>query len=165
MLTQQPKFGPLSGVKVINAALSVAGPFAAQLMAEWGADVLWLENVKTRDIVRNGTGYFAEAERKNERSMPLNIPTPEGKEILFKLLKETDIYIEASKGGQYDRWGLSDEVMWEANPKLVIVHISGFGQTGLPEYVRRGSYDPIAQAFGCYMQLSLIHISEPTRPY
>lgn len=152
MLTQQPKFGPLSGVKVINAALSVAGPFAAQLMAEWGADVLWLENVKTRDIVRNGTGYFAEAERKNERSMPLNIPTPEGKEILFKLLKETDIYIEASKGGQYDRWGLSDEVMWEANPKLVIVHISGFGQTGLPEYVRRGSYDPIAQAFGCYMQ-------------
>ena len=152
VLTQQPKFGPLSGVKVINAALSVAGPFAAQLMAEWGADVLWLENVKTRDIVRNGTGYFAEAERKNERSMPLNIPTPEGKEILFKLLKETDIYIEASKGGQYDRWGLSDEVMWEANPKLVIVHISGFGQTGLPEYVRRGSYDPIAQAFGCYMQ-------------
>lgn len=152
MLTQQPKFGPLSGVKVINAALSVAGPFAAQLMAEWGADVLWLENVKTRDIVRNGTGYFAEAERKNERSMPLNIPTPEGKDILFKLLKETDIYIEASKGGQYDRWGLSDEVMWEANPKLVIVHISGFGQTGLPEYVRRGSYDPIAQAFGCYMQ-------------
>ena len=151
-MTQQPEFGPLAGVKVINAALSVAGPFAAQLMAEWGADVLWLENVKTRDITRNGTGYFAEAERKNERSMPLNIPSPEGKEILFKLLKDTDIYIEASKGGQYERWGLSDEVLWSVNPKLVIVHVSGFGQTGLPEYVKRGSYDPIAQAFGCYLQ-------------
>ena len=86
MLTKVPEFGPLTGVKVINAALSVAGPFAAQLMAEWGADVLWLENVRTLDITRNGTGYFAEAERKNERSMPLNIPSPEGKEILFKLL-------------------------------------------------------------------------------
>jgi len=152
MLTKVPEFGPLTGVKVINAALSVAGPFAAQLMAEWGADVLWLENVRTLDITRNGTGYFAEAERKNERSMPLNIPSPEGKEILFKLLKETDIYIEASKGGQYDRWGLSDEVLWEVNPKLVIVHVSGFGQFGLPEYFTRGAYDPISQAFGCYLQ-------------
>lgn len=152
MNNKKPEFGPLSGVKVINAALSVAGPFAAQLMAEWGADVLWLENVKTKDITRNGTGLFAEAERKNELSMPLNIPSPEGKEILFKLLKDTDIYIEASKGGQYERWGLTDEVLWEVNPKLVIVHVSGFGQTGLPEYVHRGSYDPIAQAFGCYLQ-------------
>lgn len=152
MLTKIPEFGPLAGVKVINASLSVAGPFACQLMAEWGADVLWLENVKTRDITRNGTGYFAEAERKNERSMPLNIPSPEGKEILFKLLKDADIYVEASKGGQYEKWGLTDEVLWSVNPKLVIVHVSGFGQTGLPEYVKRGSYDPIAQAFGCYMQ-------------
>lgn len=160
-MTNIPEFGPLKGVKVINAALSVAGPFAAQLMAEWGADVLWLENVKTKDIVRNGTGYFAEAERKNERSMPLNIPSPEGKEILFKLLKETDIYIEASKGGQYEKWGLTDEVLWEINPALVIVHVSGFGQTGLPEYVHRGSYDPIAQAFGCYMQYNGFPDSDP----
>lgn len=151
-LARKPEFGPLHGVKVINAALSVAGPFACQLMAEWGADVLWLENVKTRDITRNGTGYFAEAERRNERSMPLNIPSPEGREIFLRLLKETDIFVEASKGGQYERWGLSDQVLWEANPRLVIVHISGFGQTGLPEYVHRGSYDPIAQAFGCYLQ-------------
>ncbi|MEG1758404.1 MAG: L-carnitine CoA-transferase [Oscillospiraceae bacterium] len=154
-MTEMPKipaFGTLTGVKVVNAALSVAGPFACQLMAEWGADVLWLENVKTLDVLRNGTGYFAEAERKNELSMPLNIPSPEGKEILFRVIKDADIFIEASKGGQYAKWGLTDDVLWSVNPKLVIVHISGFGQTGLPEYVKRGSYDPIAQAFGCYMQ-------------
>lgn len=147
-----PEFGPLAGVKVVNAALSVAGPTCAQVMAEWGADVVWIESPLGLDVVRTGTGLFAEQDRRNERSLCLNIPTPEGKQVLLRLIEDVDIYIEASKGGQYDRWGLSDEVLWEHNPKLVIVHISGFGQTGIEEYVTRPSYDPIAQAFGCYME-------------
>lgn len=62
--------------------------------------------------------------------------------------------IEASVGGRYEKLGLSDEALWERNPRLVIVHISGFGQTGDPDYVKRASYDPIAQAFGCVMRMN-----------
>jgi L-carnitine CoA-transferase len=84
----------------------------------------------------------------------MNIPTPEGKEIFFRLLKEADIFIESSKGKQFDKWDLSDEVLWKVNPKLVIVHISGFGQSGVDKYVSRPSYDTIAQAYSGYMILN-----------
>lgn len=143
--------GPLAGVKVVHSSMSVAGPTCCQLMAEWGADVVWIESPFGMDVTRSGSGLFAEQDRRNERSLCLNIPTPEGKRVLLDLLKDADIFLEASKGGQYEKWGLSDEVLWEANPSLVIIHVSGFGQTGVPEYVKRPSYDPIAQAFGCYM--------------
>lgn len=144
--------GPLDGVKVVHSSMSVAGPTCCQLMAEWGADVVWIESPFGLDVTRSGSGLFAEQDRRNEKSLCLNIPTPEGKAVLLDLIEEADIFLEASKGGQYAKWGLSDEVLWEVNPKLVIIHVSGFGQTGIDEYVKRPSYDPIAQAFGCYME-------------
>lgn len=143
--------GPLDGVKVVHSSMSVAGPTCCQLMAEWGADVVWIESPFGQDVTRSASGLFAEQDRRNEKSLCLNIPTPEGKQVLLDLLKDADIFLEASKGGQYERWGLSDDVLWSANPRLVIIHVSGFGQTGMPEYVKRPSYDPVAQAFGCYM--------------
>jgi L-carnitine CoA-transferase len=146
-----PDFGVLSGVRVVHASASVAGPFANQLLAEMGADVIWLESSQAPDVSRMRNGASIENERRNMRNLALNIPTDEGKKILFDLLKEADIFIEASKGGQYERWGLTDEVLWEANPKLVIVHISGFGLTGDPSFIPRASYDPIAQAFSGLM--------------
>lgn len=71
--------------------------------------------------------------------------------------------IEASKAGQYDKWGLTDEVLWQANPKLVIAHVSGFGQTGDPAYVSRPSFDPIGQAFGGFAAVN--GMPEPEPPY
>lgn len=142
-----PKFGPLSDVKVVHADSSLAGPFAAQMMADFGADVTWVENSKVPDLMRMTPVMLISQERRNQRDLGLNLGTPEGRDVLLKLLEDTDIFIEASKGGQYDAWGLTDEVLWEHNPKLVIIHISGFGQTGVPEYVHRPSFDPIAQAF------------------
>lgn len=149
-----PEFGLLSGVRVVHCTTSIAGPLAASLFAEAGADVIMLENAKTPCMSRNRFGGPCQQNAKNERNLSLDIPSPEGKKVFLKLMEQTDIFIEASKGGQYNKWGISDEVLWEHNPRLVIVHISGFGQTGIPEYVRRGSYDTIAQAFGCYMQLN-----------
>lgn len=69
-------------------------------------------------------------------------------------MKSADVLIEASTGKRLERKGLSDSELWKSNPKLVIAHISGFGQTGDPAYVRRASYDPIAQAFGCTMRMN-----------
>ncbi len=152
-----PTFGLMQGVRVAHASMSVAGPFAAALMADMGADVIWVENPKGLDIARGGgtnAGWTVELNRRNQRNLSLNIPSPEGREVFLKLMAETDIFIEASKGGQYEKWGLSDEVLWEVNPKLVIVHISGYGQTGDPDYVGRASYDPIGQAFGGIMYMN-----------
>lgn len=147
-----PEFGLLPDIKCVNAALSTAGPWAGALMAEWGADVIWLESPKGVDPLRGKGGMAAESERRNMRTLCINIP--KSKDVFLKLISDADIFIEASRGGTYDKWGLSDDVMWEVNPKLVIVHISGFGQSGLPEYVSKASYDPIAQAFGGMMQLN-----------
>ncbi len=160
-----PKFGVLSGVKVVHATVSTAGPFGAEMLAEMGADVIWIESALVPDVNRLGNsfsvGLAAESERRNQRTISLNIPTPEGKEVLFNLLKDADIFIEASKGGQYEHWGLTDEVLWKVNPRLVIAHLSGFGQTGDPSFVSRGCYDPIAQAFSGLMSLQGFEDKDP----
>jgi L-carnitine CoA-transferase len=152
--TDIPQFGLLSGIKVVHNSVSIAGPFAAELYADYGADVIWIENPAAPAMNRSMTGSSWQQDSKNMRNISMNISKGEGKEIFLKMMAETDVFIEASKGGQYDRWGLSDEVLWEQNPRLVIVHISGFGQTGDPNYVKRPSYDPIAQAFGGYMDMN-----------
>lgn len=160
MNKKMPNFGPLNGVNVIHATSSVAAPFCAQMMADLGAAVIWVENPSALCISRVPPAYTAKQDRRNQRSLCLDIPSAEGKEVFLGLLKDADIFIESSKGGQYEKWGLADEVLWNVNPKLVIVHISGFGQTGVEEYVTRGSFDPIAQAFSGYMNLN----GYPDRP-
>lgn len=162
--SQIPKFGPLSGVKVLVSGLTVAGPYAGSLMADFGAEVINIENPITKDPSRQTPGAGFAKERRNERGLVLNIPTPEGKEVFLKLLKDADILIESSKGGQWAKWGLGDEVLWQHNPKLVIAHVSGFGQSGVPEYVGRGSWDSIGQAFGGLMFLNGNPAPEPAAP-
>lgn len=152
--TDIPKFGLLSDIKVVHASTVVAGPIVAEIMAEMGADVIWIESTRAVDTNRGKGGMGAELDRKNMRNISFDIPSPEGKKILKELLKDADILIESSKGGQWAKWGLTDEVLWSWNPKLVIAHLSGYGQSGDPEYYTRGAYDPIMQAFGCLMHLN-----------
>ena len=150
-----PKFGTLSGIRVLCSATSVAGPLVGSMMADHGADVIWIESSAGPSMERNNPeGYQIAQDRRNMRSIALNIPSPKGREILFRLLRDTDILVEASKGGQWARWGLTDEALWEVNPKLTIVHMSGFGQTGDPGYIRRPSFDPIGQAFAGMMYVN-----------
>jgi len=146
----KPSFGVLDGVKVVYAAVELAAPKACDLMADWGADVVWLENTGAGDTIRD-TAWVKQAERRNQRSVALNYFSDEGKEVLFKLIKEADIFIEASKGGTWAKKGITDEVLWEINPRLVIVHVSGFGQTGDPEVVKRAAYDLTVMAYSGYM--------------
>ena len=152
--TDIPNFGPLNGVRVVHCSQSLAGPFAASLMADLGADVIWVESAVGQDVSRIAPGMAAQLDRRNMRTIKLNVNTPAGKEVLLRLVREADIFLEASKSGQYKKWGLTDEVLWGENPQLVITHISGFGQWGDPDYVRRASYDPIAQAFSGVMYMN-----------
>ena len=150
-----PAFGLLSGIRVVMIGLSVAAPFAGQLYAEHGADVIWIENPKAVDsarVARKGGAW--QQDRRNMRSLTMNYRKGKGRDAFLKLMAKTDVLIEASIGGSFAKAGFSDEVLWGQNPQLVIAHISGFGQTGVPEYVQRASYDPIAQAFGCAMRMN-----------
>ncbi|MBL6464420.1 MAG: L-carnitine CoA-transferase [Senegalimassilia sp.] len=148
--TNKPSFGVLDDVKVVYAAVELAVPKACDLMADWGADVTWLENTGAGDTIRD-TAYVKQAERRNQRSVSMNYFSDEGKEILFRMLADADIFIEASKGGTWARKGITDEVLWEINPKLVIVHLSGFGQSGDPKMVKRAAYDLTVMAYSGYM--------------
>ena len=150
-----PSFGLLSGLRVVMIGLSVAAPFAGQLYAEHGADVIWIENPKAVDsarVARKGGAW--QQDRRNMRALTMNYRKGEGREAFLRLMAQTDVLIEASIGGSFAKAGFSDDVLWAQNPRLVIAHISGFGQTGVPEYVNRASYDPIAQAFGCAMRMN-----------
>lgn len=148
-----PKFGNLQNLKVLNAAAVIAGPFVCQLFAEQGADVIELESTIAPDMYRM-YGDAWSVDRRNQRMMTLNIPTPEGKEILLNMVKWADVLVESSKGGTWEKWGITDEVLWEANPALVILHVSGFGNYGDPAYVKKASFDPIGQSFSGYATIN-----------
>ncbi|MBN8881908.1 L-carnitine CoA-transferase [Salana multivorans] len=145
-----PGFGPLEGVRVVYSAVEIAAPTAAALLSEWGAEVIWIENTRTGDSMRDTT-YVKELERRNQRSIAMNPFSEEGRTVLFELLRDADIFIESSKGPTYARRGLTDDVLWEHNPALVIAHVSGFGQYGVPERVNRAAYDLTVQAYSGYL--------------
>ncbi len=138
-------FGPLQGVRVISSGVFIAQPFAAGLAAELGAEVIHVERPKL------GDGYAATRkaqERRNLFCVSLNLERPAGRDLFLRLLATAEIWFESSKPGTYQRFGLDDDTVLRANPRLVIVHVSGFGQDGDPAYVGLASYDPIGQAFG-----------------
>ena len=144
--TDKPSFGVLDGVKVVYSAVEIAAPTAAAIMGEWGADVTWIENVWTGDSMRD-TAWVKEMERRNMRSISMNPFTDEGKEALRAIVKDADIFIESGKGPMYARKGITDEFLWEINPKLVIVHVSGFGQYGDEEQINSAAYDLTVAAY------------------
>jgi L-carnitine CoA-transferase len=148
--TEKPSFGVLDDLKVVYAAMELAVPRACGLMAEWGADVTWLENTAAGDTVRD-TAWLKQAERRNQRSVALDYFSDAGKQVLLRMLADADVFVESSKGGTWAKKGLTDELLWSVNPKLVIVHVSGFGQTGVPEMVTRAAYDLTVMAYSGYM--------------
>jgi crotonobetainyl-CoA:carnitine CoA-transferase CaiB-like acyl-CoA transferase len=158
------QFGPLQGVRILSTGSLIAQPFAAALAAEMGAEVIQVERPGEGDAAwrhlgiqlptKDGTGKVATTwlqERRNEFYVTLDFGRPEGRELFLKLVGACDIWMESSKPGTYAKWGLTDEVVLQTNPKIVIAHVSGYGQTGHPDYLGRASYDMIGQAFGGLM--------------
>ena len=104
LTTQKPQFGVLDDLKVVYAAMELAVPRAACLMAEWGADVTWLENTGAGDTIRD-TAWVKQAERRNQRSVALDYFSEGGRDVVLRMLADADVFIESSKGGTWAKKG------------------------------------------------------------
>ncbi|MCI4336465.1 MAG: CoA transferase [Thermoplasmata archaeon] len=155
---------------MVDSARFVAGPWAATYLGEFGAEVIHVEGPPYAppysDATRllepllpeGATAATGVSESwvqysRNKLSLGLDLRRPAGRTAFLDLLARSDIWIESSRPGTYDRLGLSDRDAWEANPKLAIVHVSGFGQTGDPGRIAAPSFDLVGQAFSGYLAL------------
>lgn len=149
-----PARGTLQGVRVLSVANFIAGPYISGLMAEMGATVTSVERAELPDGLRTTVPEWFCCEHRNQLSMALNLHVPEGVEVLKRLIRVNDVFIENAKAGSLAKLGFTDETIWAENPKMVIVHVSGYGQFGDESYYRRPALDAIAQAFSGYMNFN-----------
>lgn len=143
--------GSLSGVRVIEAGQLLAGPFAATLMGDQGADVIKVEAPGAGDPMRawgrtDGKSLWWPVVGRNKRSVTLNLREQEGQDLFLKLVAEADIVVENFRAGTFEKWGLSYERLKEVNPGIILVRVSGYGQTG--PYSDRAGYGSIGEAMG-----------------
>ncbi len=128
--------GPLEGIRILDIATILAAPLAGTLMADFGADVVKAELPGTGDGLRNfppfkdGKSIWWKAANRNKRFITLDLRKPEGAELLLKMLPKFDVLLENFRTGTLDRWGLDKETLWKANPNLIILRATAFGQTG-----------------------------------
>jgi len=126
----------LAGVRVIEMGQLIAGPFAGKMLGEFGADVVKIEPPGAGDPLRNwrmikdGTSLWWQVSSRNKRSIALDLRTTEGQDIARRLIAEADVLIENFRPGTLEGWGMSWEALSALNPKLVMLRVSGYGQTG-----------------------------------
>lgn len=142
--------GALQGIRVIELGQLIAGPFCGQLLGDMGADVIKVEAPGAGDPMRAwGRGehkLWWEVVARNKRSVSANLRIPAGQALVRKLVAEADILIENFKPGTLEKWNLGPDVLHEINPRLIIVRVSGYGQTG--PYASRAGFGGIGEAMG-----------------
>ena len=155
---------PLSGLRVIELGQLIAGPFASKMLGEFGADVIKIEPPETGDPLRawrmlhEGTSVWWAAHARNKRSVTLNLREPEGQKVIRQLAKDADIVIENFRPGALEKWGIGFKDLHAINPKLIMLRVSGYGQTG--PYKDRPGFGVIGEAMGGLRYLT----GEPGRP-
>lgn len=160
--------GPLEGLKVLDIATVFAGPFAAALLGDMGADVVKVEMPGEGDPLRalgpfsGDTSLTWAASARNKKSVTADLRTESGRDILLKLVARHDVLIENFRPGTLARWGISLEQLREANPDLIVVHVTGFGQDG-PNAQKAGFGTP-ATAYSGFAHISGFPDREPVLP-
>jgi len=162
-----PEFGPFAGMRVVCSGSLIAMPFAATMLADFGAEVIHIERPGVGDTLRVlapfasedgktvSTSWAQDGRNKLSLSLELDLKHPEVKELFYGLIKEADVFMENMVW--LEKLGIRDEDLLAINPKLVIAHISGYGTPafgGIPEYCDRASYDMIGQAFSGWMGMN-----------
>jgi formyl-CoA transferase len=155
--------GPLAGLKVLELGQLIAGPFAAKTLADFGAEVIKIEPPGAGDPLRNwrllkdGTSVWWQVQARNKRSLALDLKSPEAQAIVRELSAEADVLIENFRPGAMESWGLAPDALMEANPRLIVLRISGYGQTG--PYRDRPGFGVVGEAMGGLRHLT----AEPGR--
>ena len=142
--------GVLAGLLVLDAGTMVGGPFAGTLAADYGADVIKIEKPGAGDPIREwppikeGVSLWWKVTGRNKRLVTLDLRTERGRALFLRLVEKADAVIENFRPGTFARWGLSYEELARVNPRIVLVHVSGYGQTG--PYTHRPGYGTVAEA-------------------
>jgi crotonobetainyl-CoA:carnitine CoA-transferase CaiB-like acyl-CoA transferase len=144
--------GPLSGIRVVEFGTLIAAPFAARLFAEFGAEVIKIEQPGSGDPLRTwrklhqGTSLWWYLQSRNKKSIAIDLKSPDGRDVALRLAAQADVVIENFKPGSLEKLGLGWDVLSKLNPNLTLVRISGYGQTG--PYRDRSGFGAIGEAMG-----------------
>ena len=164
----KPPTGPLTDLRVLEMGQLLAGPFCGQMLADFGAEVIKCEPPVVGDPMRqwgrekpHGKSLWWPVVARNKQSITLNLRTPEGQAMVRELIKDTDILIENFRPGTMERWGLSYESLSAINPGLIMVRVTGYGQTG--PYAPRAGYGAIGEAMGGLRYVVGDPASQPSR--
>lgn len=157
--------GPLEGIRVLEMGQLIAGPFCGQLLADFGAEVVKIEPPKTGDAMRqwgrtdaDGHTLWWPVIARNKKSLTLNLRDSRAQDIVKALVAKTDILVENFRAGRMEEWGLGYDVLSKINPGLIMVRITGFGQTG--PYSDRAGFASVCEAMGGLREIS----GHPDRP-
>jgi len=159
----RPQPAALAGLKVLELGQLIAGPFAAKTLADFGAEVVKIEPPGAGDplrqwrLLKDGTSVWWQVQSRNKRSLALDLRLPEGQDVVRRLAAEADVLIENFRPGAMEGWNLAPEALLAANPRLIVLRISGYGQTG--PYRNRPGFGVVAEAMGGLRHLT----AEPGR--
>jgi crotonobetainyl-CoA:carnitine CoA-transferase CaiB-like acyl-CoA transferase len=159
---------PLEGLRVLDTSTVLAGPLCAQILGDYGADVIKIEHPSRGDSMRghghskNGQGLWWKMLSRNKRTVGLYLGDPDGADIFRKLADTADVIVENFRPGTLERWGVGPEELQRTNPGLVIVRITGFGQTG--PYSHRPGFGTLAEAMSGFAAITGEPDGPPTLP-
>ncbi len=158
----------LSGLRVLDAATLFAGPTAATMLADFGADVIKIEHPIKGDPVRlhgyskDGVSLWWTMLARNKRNLALDLGKKEGAEVFLKLVENADVFIENFRPGTLEKWGIGPEVLLARNPMLIIVRVTGFGQFG--PYANRAGFGTLAESMSGFAAMTGEPDGPPTLP-
>jgi crotonobetainyl-CoA:carnitine CoA-transferase CaiB-like acyl-CoA transferase len=149
---------PLEGVRVLDVATVIGGPGAATRLGDFGADVIKVEHPASGDTTRTfgwragGVGLWWKHLSRNKRPVTLLLSHARGRDLLLRLVEGADVLIESFRPGTLERWGLGPDVLLERNPRLVVLRVSGFGQTG--PYAGRPGFGTLAESMSGFVHMN-----------
>ncbi len=167
-MERESSAGPLAGIRVIDASTILAGPLACQILGDFGADVIKLEHPTAGDGMRghgpskDGVPLWWKEIGRNKQTVGLSLSQPDGAKIFLRLAASSDVVVENFRPGTLERWGVGPEQLHTVNPGLVIVRITGFGQTG--PYASRAGFGTLAEAMSGFAHLTGQADGPPTLP-
>ena len=160
--------GPLAGIRVLDCATILAAPFVCQILGDFGADVVKVEHPRHPDGMRghgraiDGQGLWWKEVGRNKRTVRVDLADPEGAEVLVDLVRKADVLVENFRPGTLERWGLSWDVLRAANPGLILLRVTGFGQTG--PYASRAGFGTLVEAMSGFAYMTGQPDGPPTLP-